>query len=188
MSTDPSRTDPAVSGATVAAVAPPEPPFFPVSPTKLVVMSVATLGVYQLFWMFENWRRIRNRDEPGLLPAWRVSFAAFTIYGLLRRIRKAQGEFDPPARLMAGPLAAGWIAIGLLGLSERPRGLVAVFAIGFLVPVQRAVNRINNAVAPGHHPNARLSVLNWITVVVGGSLVVLMLVVLFVPSVRGGVR
>ena len=37
--------------------------FFPVSVSKLVLMYMVTLGLYQLYWFYKNWMVIREREE-----------------------------------------------------------------------------------------------------------------------------
>lgn len=36
------------------------PYYFPVSNTKLVLMSLATLGFYELYWFYKNWVFVKD--------------------------------------------------------------------------------------------------------------------------------
>jgi hypothetical protein len=44
--------------------------YFPVSLPKLVVMSICTLGFYNLYWQFCHWLCIRDYEEASISPAW----------------------------------------------------------------------------------------------------------------------
>jgi hypothetical protein len=168
-----------------------EPVFFPVSKTKLVVMSVLTLGFYDLVWFYQNWWIVRLRTGQSLSPVLRTIFAVLFCYGLFDRVRKAQGD-DAGPRLQAGPLAVGWILTSLAGNfvgvdgSSPVVGLLGI-AIGlssvlFLVRVQDAVNAINRREAPDHDPNERFTGLNWFWLVLGGLLTLLTIVGTLMPE------
>jgi hypothetical protein len=78
--------------------------------------------------------------------------------------------------LPAAVFAVLWI---VTTLSWRLPGLYSL--IGFvsffaLAPVQQHINRINTLVAPEHDRNARLSGWNWLAVIVGGALQVLLVI------------
>jgi hypothetical protein len=50
--------------------------------------------------------------------------------------------------------------------------------LGFacLVPVQLRVNQINATVAPGHYRNTRFTMGNWIWLILGGGVLLLLLI------------
>jgi hypothetical protein len=48
--------------------------YFPVPLPKLVVMSICTLGFYDLYWQFCHWLYIRDYEEARISPAWRGFF------------------------------------------------------------------------------------------------------------------
>lgn len=144
-------------------------PFFPVSTNKLLVMSICTLGLYQVYWFYKNWQHIRRREQSNISPAPRALFSILFCYSCFRRIR----NFDAPSlgktNLAAGPLATGWIVTTLLQMPE-PYWLVSLFAPAFLVPVQALANEKNAAVSPNHDPNDGFSLWNWLAIA-SGSLV-----------------
>lgn len=147
-------------------------PFFPVSTTKLLVLSICTLGFYQVYWFYKNWRLIKERENSDISPAPRAIFSVFYCYQCFKRI----GDFALPASAMtelaAGPLAAGWIITSLLHKLPEPYWLVSLLAPFFLVPVQARANRVNAAVNPDHDPNSHFSLWNWVAIVLGSALLV----------------
>ncbi len=177
----------AISSAPVQAeeIAPAElPPFFVVSLWKLAVMSVCTLGLYELYWFYRNWQRVRVREQKGLSPAVRAVFALIFCYPCFRRIRRyGVGIGLPPGPPMLA-LALLRIIVELSGVLPMPGNLISMAGFLFLLPVQAYANRINAEKVPGHDRNARLTLANWAWIVVGGSLLLLNLMALFLLPVR----
>jgi hypothetical protein len=153
-----------------------QPPFFPVSILKLVVLSICTFGLYELYWFYKNWQAIKARERIDISPAPRAIFAVFYCYQCFARIR----DFDTPtlasSKLAAGPLAIGWVVVTLLHKLPSSYWLVSMFAVAFFIPVQMCANRINTSVSPEHHPNARFTAWNWLGVALGSIWLALALV------------
>ena len=149
------------------------PPFFPVSTTKFLLLSVCTLGLYELYWFYKNWQLIQAREGVSVSPFWRAFFAFFFCYQVFTRIRDYPTQTQRNKKLAAGALAAGWIVTTVLWKLPDPYWLTSMFAVLFMVPVQRAAATVNTEVAPESDQNHRLSAVNWITIVVGGILVLL---------------
>jgi len=181
--------------AVVADIAPvsaaSQPVFFPVSRTKLIVMLLVTFTLYELVWFYKNWALIRRRGEP-VIPVARAIFAVFFCYSLFDRVRSRAKPLG--LRLSAGWLATGWIVLTVTGnMLDRlisPEVSPAVYAMiivllfasgAFLLPVQNAINAINRAEVPDHEPNDRFTVWNWLWIVVGGLLLVLVVLGSLVP-------
>ncbi|MFP8777986.1 DUF4234 domain-containing protein [Hydrogenophaga sp. RWCD_12] len=158
-----------------------QPVFFAVSARKLVVLSICTLGIYQTYWMYRNWKLVRDQGSESLSPARRTVLAVFFAFPLFRRILRHQSAPDA-SRWAAGPIATGWIVLCLLGWLPAPYGLLTYFLAMFIVvPVQNAANTVNRALAPDHAPNARIAGLDWLVVVPGGLLLALGLVGSLLP-------
>jgi hypothetical protein len=142
--------------------------FFAVSPTKLVVMSVCTMGLYQVYWFYKQWVLIKQRSEPLIIPWARALFGIFWCYNCFEFIRNDERTLQIEPNLPAGPLAIGWIAASLAWRLPEPYFLIGFLAPLLLVPVQRHVNHINAMVAPDHDENSRFSGWNGLAIAVGG--------------------
>ena len=157
------------------------PMFFAVATWKVVLMCLVTLGLYQLYWFYENWRLVRARDRSNILPVPRAIFGLFYCYSMFKRIRddgKALGLPKPPE---AGALATLWIVSSIAWRLPGPWGLLGVVSWFAVLPIQAYANRINAQAAPAADRNARLSWLNWIAVVIGGAFFGLVLAALISP-------
>lgn len=161
-------------------------PFFAVSLLKLAVMSVVTLGLYDIFWFYWNWRLVRLREGTRIMPFLRAFFSIFFCYQLFRKVRSFNVTGGPGgADLMAGPLAIGWIALSLMSALPGNGYLLYLLGFVFLLPVQAAVNRINAQAAPTAPRNAGFTAWNWVGIVLGGLMYVLMVVGMMMPDTPG---
>jgi len=159
-----------------------EPPFFPVSVTKFVVMSVCTLSLYEIYWFYQNWKRVNLRDAEKVSPLARAIFAVFFCYQCFTRIRDYPVQSGTPSKLSAGPLATGWIVATIAWKLPDPYWWISMLAILFMIPVQAEAIRINALAAPGHDPNNRFTAWNWVGIVLGSVFLLLALLGTFLPQ------
>ena len=158
------------------------PPFFAVSLPKLSVLSICTLGIYDLYWFYKNWQRIRVRSEPGISPFWRAFFAVIFCYPCFARIKVTGASMGIKPVPPFGVLAILWMIFSMAWRLPGGFFFLCFLKVGFLLPVQAFANRINRADAPRYKPNSRFSVWNWIAIVLGGSVIVLDVIALILPT------
>jgi hypothetical protein len=156
----------------------PPPLFFPVSVTKLLVMTTATLGLYQLYWFWRNWILVKSRERTRILPFIRAWFALWFAFSLFRRVYSEQPR--SPAPLL---LAIGW-AVLVSSWWWLPDAYVWIGLANVLplVPVQRLAIRRNAQAAPDHDRNERFTVWNWILIGAWGVFIILVVIGSFLPA------
>lgn len=66
--------------------------FFIVSPVKLVVLTMASLGLYTLYWNWRHWQTIRETQGLGIFPIMRALFSIFFIGMLFSRFSKGAAK------------------------------------------------------------------------------------------------
>ena len=147
-------------------VVPGRPLFFDVSPGKLVVMSVCTLGAYQWFWFYMNWCVVRRRERSEIAPAARTMLMVFFLYPLLRRVRDESAKAGL-RRLPAVALTALYVLLSMGPAVSRIGMLPSILSVLALLPVQRRVRDLHAGCVPPPPPNSRLGALNWVAVVFG---------------------
>lgn len=157
------------------------PVFYAVSPLKLVLISFGTLGLYQYYWIYKNWKLHKQRTGEDVSPLPRAIFAIFFIYQLFKNV-DGEAEKWNTRRVLAGPFATFWIAVTVLWRLPDPYWLVTYLSIFVLVPVQQTVNEINAVAVPGHDRNSRLSGWNWAAVLIGLPFFALAVFGTFVPE------
>ena len=179
--------------AAVADITPPEevavePPFFAVSVAKLAVMSVCTFSLYEVYWFYKNWQRIADRERDIVWPLLRAVFAVFYCYPCFSRVRDHEGASQLDSRLHALPMAIGFIVTTLTWRLPDPWGWISVFSFLFLLPVQHYANKLNALAIPSHDRNSRFGGWNWVAVVVGGALLLLIAGTLLAPGAGAASR
>ena len=151
-------------------------PWFPVSTTKFVVMSLCTFGLYHVYWTYKQWDRLRDRGED-VMPWARAIFLGIFNFLLFPRIKtRADLEGDP------APWNAVFLAVLVLvfaAFSRLPRGLGVLSLLSFIpyLPVVSTINKVN-----AHHtgtaaesPNTSFSGINIAGIVLGGIVLLLAL-------------
>jgi hypothetical protein len=155
-------------------------PLFPVGTSKFVVLSLVTFGIYELYWIYQNWIRIRRTSGEMLSPFWRTFFTPIWVFALFARIRALAKEHGIPAGWNAVVLATVYVALCLSAFLPDEWLLISIAAFVPMLPVQQTVQRINAAhpAFATEPPNTRYSAGNIVTIVIG-CLVLMLLIVGF---------
>lgn len=154
--------------------------FHVVSGPKLVVLYVATFGLYGIYWFYRHWEQVRRTGGETLWPVARAIFSVIFAHALAREI---------DARLHAGRRRYTWapatvatcyvvfeIAGNILSrLSWREIGSPAtdLLSMASMLPVvlcllamQRAANTASGD--PTGEANSRFTAANWVWMILGG--------------------
>jgi hypothetical protein len=150
-----------------------DPRWFRVGGVKLAVMFVATMGLYQLYWFYKQWDRVRDAGD-NVAPAPRSLFSILFCYSLFRRINDSTYAVGVQTRLPPSLLAVGFILPSLMWKMEGAVAFLGFLAFVPLVAAQRIANRVALAQGSTEDPNTRLTRLNWGGVLAGGGLLALL--------------
>jgi len=157
-------------------------PFADIPIWKVVLLFIATSGLYVVVWFYRQWKAVRKASGRGLWPVPRAIFSPFFVFPLFKLIEQAQ----PAGSSFPGQA----IAIAWLTLVIAPATInqfwtssffpwqhegwwwwqVAVFAafVGFLVMAQRAASRANVVLAGRNsQPPERFSFVTGLAVTAG---------------------
>lgn len=63
------------------------PRYYVVSPTKFLLLSILTAGLYLAYWMYRNWRQIKAVDNSNIWPVPRGIFSIFFMHSLLADVQ-----------------------------------------------------------------------------------------------------
>jgi hypothetical protein len=127
-----------------------KPLFLYISSAWLVILSIVSVGLYEAYWIYKNWRYVKERYGLKIRPFWRGIFGIFYCHSLLERIHEDRDarEVQVPA-FAARALATGWVILTILanimGRMGITASIIAAFIPSFLclVPVQKYVNSVN---------------------------------------------
>jgi hypothetical protein len=152
-----STSSPAASQALSSAVG---PAFLHIPVSRLIVMSILSCGLYEIYWIYKNWRYLKERDGMNIRPFWRGWFGVFYCHSLLKTIHQdreltqvEQPNFSP------GGLATGWVVLVIVAnmVGRAPAAIASIISFvipSFLcfVPVQNYINSVNAMKYPnGQH-------------------------------------
>jgi len=161
--------------------------FLYIPTARLIVMSIVSLGLYDAYWMYRNWRYLKERDGLKIQPFWRGVFGLFFIHSLLTSIKN-----DPTTSHIKTPtfsinLAVGWIMLSLRsffwGVSGDPGmvligNILGMLSFFFLLPVQKHINALNDAspqrpeyypFSGGHIVCLVLGIIFWLLILFGAA-------------------
>jgi hypothetical protein len=157
--------------------------FFAVGLVKLALMSVATVNLYGLYWFYQQWKAASRVSGDKLNAPVRAFFAGLTSYFLFKRIEGFGAQHGVQLLLGPGQLGLYYFLLGALCRLPDPYWLIPYFFLFLpLLPVQSAVNRINQELAPGSYRNGGLSGWNIFAVALGVLLWSLMLAGVFMTK------
>lgn len=143
------------------------PAFYVVSPAKFIILFVCTMGIYQVYWFYAHFRRIKLTHRDDTWPAVRAVFAVFFTHGLFRHINAQGGNFnaDSHATTYVVLTIAARVVDRIAQASETLGGLDLlgiVLGMSTLFPLYTAQKAANHACGdPAGDQNSRLSLGNW---------------------------
>ncbi|MHB8869080.1 MAG: hypothetical protein ACYC6T_02150 [Thermoleophilia bacterium] len=159
--------------------------YFPVSTTKLIVMSIATFGLYEFYWSFRTWKSIRDDQGARLSPFWRAWFVLLFHYNLVKHV-KDDLSTRAPVRYRPGWLTIAYLLLLATSSLPNPFWLVCYLTFLPLLPVVAAVNSANAGRIPEARMNRRFTVQNIAVIVVFGLVQLLVLTLAIRPNVLSG--
>jgi hypothetical protein len=152
----------------------PTPPSPPVSEAgelhavevfKLLLLSIVTLGMYEIFWFYRNWSRVRERGRD-ISPFWRAFFSPLWCFSLFDEVRDQADAAQVKVRWPPIPLALAYFVLSVVWRLPDPWWLLTFVSVLPMVPVQLTINEL--AVRRGVRPDATLNAKHIVVIVVGG--------------------
>src|ERR1051326_4300794 len=55
--------------------------------SRLIIMSLVSFGLYEVYWMYRNWKFLQERDGLDINPLGRGIFGQLFVYQLLKAMR-----------------------------------------------------------------------------------------------------
>jgi hypothetical protein len=163
--------------------APTPGPYFPVGTWKFIVLSLLSFGIYDIYWTYHQWKRIRERENEDLSPFWRTFFGPIWMFYLLPRIAESAGKHHVPVDWNGTTLALGYLVLQFGFRLPDPWWMISFLAFLPLLPAVHAIERINPASGATESANATFSGGNWIGMIIGGLFIALILIGMMLPPV-----
>ncbi|MFV3287381.1 hypothetical protein ACNFBR_01440 [Pseudomonas sp. NY11955] len=170
-----------------------QPPFFVVSPGKVAVMGFFTFGIYWLYCFYQNWKLHQARTGEQVSPFWRCFFAIFFIYPLLRRVNdciRVSGRSSDWSilglTLVHYALAVAGVVVNAM-LEGRPAAVLLASLVlqaawvMLFIAMQNGINL--SAGDMTGQSNSRLTLANWLWMLPGIGLQLMMVFALVAIAV-----
>jgi len=159
-----------------------ETKFFSVSLSKLAIMSVCTMGLYELYWFYKNWIHIKNQQQSNIMPFWRAFFAPLWAYSAFKHIQGKVDEEKLGLSLNPVIFAIAYFVVTALWRLPDPLWLLSFLSFLLMVPANNATTKINEKQIENFQQNSSIKGWNWLAIVLGGALFILSLIGTFLPE------
>jgi hypothetical protein len=126
-----------------------ELPFYSVSTPKLVILSLTTFGIYELYWFYQNWKRIQQQSGSDIRPFWRAFFSPLFCHPLVVSVNSAAESLHLAGKLPATVIMAAYVGLLATHRLPDPWWMISMFSFLPLIPIQRRIQEIHEAIQPG---------------------------------------
>ena len=159
--------------------------FYPVNLSKFFLMSIFTLNLYQVLWMWKSWRWLKRSEDRNLSPFGRSFFGIFYFWGLFNEIKNKAGPGKGLPAFLGVTLAVVYLVWGVSArffesytehsteLAFYWSGLAVVFSLAstvWMLPTVAMVNGMNKANPEVQSYTSRMTLGSWIAIFAGALL------------------
>ncbi len=156
--------------------------FFPVATHKLVVMSICTLGLYELYWAYQQWKRIRLTSHESISPFWRAVFAPLWGFSLFNHVKGIATGRHVHFGWSGGLLGLTYLVLNVSWRLPDPYWLVSFTTFVPLAIVQKSINVLNAGELTKEDPNTSYTAVNIVVIAIGGLLVLFAVLGTLMPA------
>jgi hypothetical protein len=147
--------------------------YFAASTSKFIIMSICSLGLYEIYWFYKNFWQIKKREQSKINPAIRSLFSPFIAYSCFKRIQKTATEQGVSPLPSIGFLATSYFVVNALYTLPDPYWFISIFGFLAVIPVNTAAQSINKKLTPNSPENSAYSGWNWSIIIIGGLILVM---------------
>jgi Domain of unknown function (DUF4234) len=149
--------------------------YYAVPPLKMVLLSFATFGLYEIYWFFKQWKAVREQTHERLSPVARSLFAIFFCNRLFGHIRGAAINAEVRTGMATGALSAIFILGSIFeSVASRaewgPAWMLGFVTIVPLAIMQKEVNQLVARQTPDADRNTRYGAGVIVLLVIGALL------------------
>lgn len=110
------------------------------SPQKFILLSVVSLGLYEVWWIYKSWSFFRDKDNLDIMPAARALFAIFFLNSLFDRIQDFSKSKGYTKTFSSIGYFIGFIGLNFAGRLPDPYWVVSFLSMFFLIPALESLN------------------------------------------------
>jgi len=121
--------------------------YYHVPLAQLIIFSILTFGLFELYWFYKNWKIIKIREGRKIRPLWRAVFVYFYCYTFFKRILTTAKNKGCQVNVSPILLAIFYIVLGILIELPSPYDALSLLSIIPLVYANGIVSSINQQVS-----------------------------------------
>ncbi|NIB44137.1 hypothetical protein HBA55_31350 [Pseudomaricurvus alkylphenolicus] len=153
--------------------------FYGVSPLKLSVLFISTIGMYSIYWFYRNWYLYRAKNDEDIWPIARGFFNIFFAYSLFTAVDGRLHDKKTGRSWSPGLMATIYVVLSILGsvcdrLSYNAVGspytdLVSLVVLPILLAIFLKVQSAINTVLGDPHgiANSKFTLANYVWILIG---------------------
>jgi hypothetical protein len=107
---------------------------------QFILLSLATFGLYDLWWTYKAWRFFQQKEGLDIQPAMRAVLAIIYLIPLFNKIQRFAGTKDYPERYFSILLFLGILLVNLLSYLPTPFSLLSLLSFMLFIPPFKALN------------------------------------------------
>jgi len=142
--------------------------YFHVGTLKFCLMSLCTLGIYNIYWSYKNWSFVKQRDGSDILPFWRGIFAPLWYFSLLTDISEHSNSKINFSGVVKGVLVTVYFLLNALWRLPDPYWLFGCLAFIPILPAVIAIDNLNGSQLIQGQSRSH-SIGNFATYLIGGA-------------------
>ena len=107
---------------------------------KFIILTIISLGLYELWWIYKSWRFFQQKEKVDMLPALRALLSIIFLIPLLNRIQKFAQIKGYDKRYSPVLLYIAFIIVKLSVYLPDFYWFVPISSFVFLIPAFNALN------------------------------------------------
>lgn len=109
--------------------------------TRFMVLYFATLGMYPLFWMYDQWTFLKNKQNLNISPGWRAFFSPLWTGSLAGNVQKYLKKENIEVDYSPVLLGISYFILSALYKLPDPYWLMTFLSFIPMLPILDAMNR-----------------------------------------------
>ncbi len=111
-----------------------------ISLNKFIILSILSIGLYEIWWIYKAWRFFKEKNELDIYPAIRALLSVFFLYFLYNRILDYAKDEEYAKSYSPGFLFIGFVSFSLLTRLPDPIWVIGMIRFVFSIPPFLALN------------------------------------------------
>lgn len=111
-----------------------------IKPLYFIILSVVTMGIYQIWWLYKSWRFFKEKEDLDIYPAARAIFSIFFIKQLFDKISDYATEKGLDVNYNSTNRLVAIVVLNITSRLPQPFWLISVFSFVPFIDVVKTFN------------------------------------------------